>query len=74
MKVEIVVDPSRPQSLSQRVGPAPVGATAVATKKKGPRAAKKKGPKRTKKSAEDLDAEMADYTAGTSAAVAAPAA
>ncbi|KAF8580449.1 hypothetical protein K439DRAFT_308606 [Ramaria rubella] len=82
MKVEIVLDPARAQpapTLSQRVGPAPAAAAkgaanaqGVTRGKKGGkgRGGKKRGPPRPPKSAEDLDAEMADYSGSTNTAAA----
>ncbi|GJJ06149.1 hypothetical protein Clacol_000338 [Clathrus columnatus] len=78
MKVEIVVDPSKPPPLSQRVSAAP-GKGTKATPKVAKMSAKtpkktrfrKKGTggaKRPVKSAEDLDAEMMDYAANGPAA------
>ncbi|KAF8510561.1 hypothetical protein BU17DRAFT_77653 [Hysterangium stoloniferum] len=68
MKVEIVVDPGKAPAptLSERVAPAPAASSSAQAaprpKKARVRAPKKKGIKRPKVSAEDLDAEMADYT------------
>lgn len=80
MKVEIVLDPARAQpapTLSQRVGPAPDTATTTATTQSATRGRKglrgrggrKKRTQRPAKSAEDLDAEMADYTGATTTSV-----
>ncbi|KAK1231345.1 RNA-binding RNA annealing protein [Marasmius sp. AFHP31] len=86
MKIEIVVDPTRPASLASRVAPA---ATPAATTQnnaaraparagrgrggKGGRGGKRKSP-RPQKSAADLDAEMEDYTGNNAAAAPAAAA
>ncbi|KAL9710232.1 RNA-binding RNA annealing protein [Leucoagaricus gongylophorus] len=69
MKIEIVVDPSRPPPLSARVTPAAVtnGAQtkiAAATGRAGnPRRRRVRRGDRPPKSVADLDAEMEDYTA-----------
>ncbi|KAL4245674.1 ALYREF mRNA export adapter [Abortiporus biennis] len=83
MKIEIVVDPSRPAapaSLASRVAPAPAAAAPAAQPRTGGRPRRGRGGggprrknERPQKSAADLDAEMEDYTA-SSAAPAAPAA
>ncbi|KAK0220123.1 hypothetical protein IW262DRAFT_1004258 [Armillaria fumosa] len=72
MKIEIVVDPSRPQqTLASRVAPSPV--VAAATRTGGaPRGRRGRGGKSRKeprpaKTAADLDAEMEDYTASNAA-------
>ncbi|KAJ7104503.1 hypothetical protein B0H15DRAFT_810343 [Mycena belliarum] len=85
MKIEIVVDPSRPAppaTLASRVAPAPAAAAAAAAPR-GATAARGRGtggrrgrggrPKsdRTPKTAADLDAEMEDYTASSAPAAAA---
>jgi len=86
MKIEVVVDPSRlaaTPSLASRV--APVEATAVVTN--GTQTARSRGvprgrgrrpgtrkAERPQKTAEDLDAEMEDYTASNAAPAAAAAA
>ncbi|KAH9932903.1 uncharacterized protein B0H18DRAFT_984537 [Fomitopsis serialis] len=70
MKIEIVVDPSRPAppaSLAARVAPAPAAAQTDGARGGRPRRARGT-PRRTKnerpnKSVADLDAEMEDYTA-----------
>jgi len=70
MKIEIVVDPSKPLPLASRVAPAPVatnGAQTPAPRASGTRGrrARVRGARkdRAPKSAADLDAEMEDYTA-----------
>jgi len=77
MKIEIVVDPSRPLPLTSRVAPAPSTATngtrsqvprTVATR--GRRVRGRGGARKTErppKTAADLDAEMEDYTAANAA-------
>ncbi|KAG7448506.1 uncharacterized protein BT62DRAFT_1003224 [Guyanagaster necrorhizus] len=67
MKIEIVVDPSRPQqTLASRVAPPVVAAAArtggVARGRRG-RGGKPRKEPRPAKTAADLDAEMEDYTA-----------
>jgi len=71
MKIEIVVDPSRPLPLASRVAPAPA-ATKAATPRTGTAPRGRRGVRgrggarkseRPAKSAADLDAEMEDYTA-----------
>ncbi|KAJ7078081.1 hypothetical protein C8R44DRAFT_825625 [Mycena epipterygia] len=86
MKIEIVVDPSRPAppaTLASRVAPAPA-ANGAAAQNSAPRTAATRGrggagrrgrggrPKadRTPKTAADLDAEMEDYTASNAPAAA----
>ncbi|KAI0355912.1 hypothetical protein OH77DRAFT_1520509 [Trametes cingulata] len=79
MKIEIVVDPSKPAppaSLAARVAPAPAPA-AETTPRTGGRPRRGRGGGRRKadrpqKTVADLDAEMEDYTASN--APAAPAA
>jgi len=78
MKIEIVVDPSKPLPLASRVAPAPVVATNGAQTPapraaRGRRARVRGGPRkeRAPKTAADLDAEMEDYTASNGPAVAA---
>jgi THO complex subunit 4 len=74
MKIEIVVDPSKPPPLSARVGPAPAAASKPAASTRGRRPGRGKGPRkaeRTPKTAADLDAEMEDYTASNAPAAAA---
>jgi len=73
MKIEIVVDPSRPAPLAQRVAPAAAAAVMTVNSTKTPRTGG--GPRRRGRggkarraprptvSAADLDAEMEDYTA-----------
>jgi len=74
MKIEIVVDPSRPPPLASRVTPAP-----AAVKTQAPRAGAIRGRRvrgrggarkseRPPKSAADLDADMEDYTAANAPA------
>ncbi|KAF7325341.1 RRM domain-containing protein [Mycena venus] len=84
MKIEIVVDPSRPAppaTLASRVAPAPAAsAAATNTPRAGAprgrgggrrgRGGRSKG-ERTPKTAADLDAEMEDYTASSAPAAAA---
>ncbi|KAF8190429.1 hypothetical protein K438DRAFT_925146 [Mycena galopus ATCC 62051] len=86
MKIEIVVDPSRPAppaTLASRVAPAPAanGAASSTPRASAPRgrgAGGRRGrgggraPKaeRTTKTAADLDAEMEDYTASNAPATA----
>lgn len=85
MKIEILVDPSRPQTLAERVAPvaavaAAGGAQAQPARTKGAagrgrgrgRVGARKTANKTPKSVADLDAEMEDYTASN--APAAPAA
>ncbi|KAI0763173.1 hypothetical protein BC629DRAFT_1544227 [Irpex lacteus] len=78
MKIEIVVDPSRPASLASRVAPAPAAPAAEGAARSGgrPRRGRGGGRKRTErpaKTAADLDAEMEDYTASSAPAAAAAA-
>jgi len=74
MKIEIVVDPSKPLPLASRVAPAPAsvatnGAKTSASRVGGAsrgRRVRAKGPRKAErppKTAADLDAEMEDYTA-----------
>ncbi|KAJ6595634.1 hypothetical protein DFH09DRAFT_1135176 [Mycena vulgaris] len=84
MKIEIVMDPSRPASLVSRVAPAAAAAAApaprngavAATRGRGAGGRRGRGggrgPKvdRTPKTAADLDAEMEDYTASNAPAAA----
>ncbi|KIM70427.1 hypothetical protein SCLCIDRAFT_149227 [Scleroderma citrinum Foug A] len=81
MKIEIVVDPSRPapQSLASRVAPATAAAAAAPTTRaartapRGRRAIRGRGRKsneRPPKSVADLDAEMEDYTAANTGSAA----
>ncbi|KAJ7691772.1 hypothetical protein B0H17DRAFT_1062622 [Mycena rosella] len=83
MKIEIVVDPSRPATLASRVAPAPAAAAVAAVPRnanppRGRGVAGRRGgrgggrPKadRTPKTAADLDAEMEDYTASNAPAAA----
>ncbi|KAF8155729.1 hypothetical protein B0H34DRAFT_714631 [Crassisporium funariophilum] len=83
MKIEIVVDPSRPLPLASRVAPAPVASAPA----QAPRTANTRGggggrrgrggrggarkTERPPKTAADLDAEMEDYTASNGPAAAA---
>jgi len=84
MKIEIVVDPSRPAppaTLASRVAPAPAAAAAATAAPRGGttrargaggrrgRGGRAKG-ERTPKTAADLDAEMEDYTASNAPAAA----
>ncbi|TIA89797.1 hypothetical protein E3P99_01870 [Wallemia hederae] len=68
IKVETVLESSNGSVLAQRLAPKPAGAkTVVTTKKTVKKPAKKRAPsakqdKRPAKSAEDLDAEMEEYT------------
>jgi len=76
MKVEMIMDAPAPPTLSQRVAPVAKTATAAApgTTPRGPakprgaaggrggRGGRKRGEARPKKTAEDLDAEMEDYS------------
>jgi len=79
MKIEIVVDPSKPLPLASRVAPAAVATNGVQTPtpRVGGRARRIRGrggarkADRAPKSAADLDAEMEDYTASNGPAVAA---
>jgi len=79
MKIEIVVDPSKPLPLASRVAPAAVTTNGVQTPtpRVGGRARRLRGrggarkAERVPKSAADLDAEMEDYTASNGPAVAA---
>ncbi|KAH9478388.1 mRNA export protein mlo3 [Psilocybe cubensis] len=79
MKIELVLDPSRPPPLTSRVAPAPAANGRTA----GPRPAATRGRRhvrgrggarkndRPPKTAADLDAEMEDYTAANAPAAAA---
>ncbi|KZT07093.1 uncharacterized protein LAESUDRAFT_758895 [Laetiporus sulphureus 93-53] len=83
MKIEIVVDPSRPApaaSLAARVAPAPAAAAPAEGARTGGRPKRGRGGRgggrgrradRPNKSAADLDAEMEDYTASNAPAAAA---
>jgi len=79
MKIEIVVDPSKPVPLASRVAPAPAAAAAngkAQTPRTGaPRGRRGRGgarkAERIPKTAADLDAEMEDYTAANAPAAAA---
>ncbi|KAI0338026.1 hypothetical protein BDW22DRAFT_1432868 [Trametopsis cervina] len=85
MKIEIVLDPSKPASLASRVAPPPVAAVTEGVARTGGRprrgrgggvggaggAGGRKRNERPAKSAADLDAEMEDYTASTAPAAAA---
>ncbi|KAF8317726.1 hypothetical protein DL93DRAFT_2165570 [Clavulina sp. PMI_390] len=76
MKIEIIVDPSRPVALAQRVAPAPAAAASAAApaggangapsnRGRGRRPGRGGRPKKTErpsKTAADLDAEMEDYS------------
>lgn len=86
MKVEVVVDPHKPLSLADRVGPvnkskpapkapAPKPKAAAPRSRPAKRGGKKSAP-RPKKTQEELDSEMADYFGGDNqtAAGSAPAA
>ncbi|KAI0659720.1 hypothetical protein C8Q70DRAFT_980720 [Cubamyces menziesii] len=76
MKIEIVVDPSKPAppaSLAARVAPAPASAPEATPRtggrpKRGRGGGRRKGNDRPRKTAEDLDAEMEDYTANNAPA------
>jgi len=82
MKIEIVIDPSRPapaQSLVSRVAPpsATMAATISATRvarpasrgiRRGTRGRGRKVGERPQKSVADLDAEMEDYSVSNTAA------
>ncbi|KAL4257580.1 ALYREF mRNA export adapter [Pleurotus pulmonarius] len=80
MKIEIVVDPSRPAappSLAARVAPAPVANNAVQAAAPRPRGARRarggrvggaRKNERPAKSVADLDAEMEDYTSANAPA------
>jgi len=81
MKIEIVLDPSRPApaaSLVSRVAPAPAAPTEGARTGGGPRRGRGRGGavrggrrgERPNKSVADLDAEMEDYTANNAPAAA----
>ncbi|RPD61484.1 hypothetical protein L226DRAFT_575611 [Lentinus tigrinus ALCF2SS1-7] len=74
MKIEIVVDPTKPApaaSLASRVAPAPAAAAPPAEAaprtggrpRRGRGGGRRKGNERPQKTAADLDAEMEDYTA-----------
>jgi len=76
MKIEIILDPSKPAapaSLAQRVAPAHGVAAAVAPARTGGRPRRGRGGgrklvnQRPPKSAADLDAEMEDYTTANAA-------
>ncbi|RSH88549.1 uncharacterized protein EHS24_001094 [Apiotrichum porosum] len=79
MKVEIAIDPNALQTLASRVAPAPAAANTRAPKAaagaaRGGRAPRTGGaprapraPRPAKKTAEDLDAEMANYKASSTA-------
>ncbi|OBZ75390.1 mRNA export protein mlo3 [Grifola frondosa] len=83
MKIEIVVDPSRPAppaSLASRVAPAPAVPVETAPRTGGGRPRRGRGgggvrgrkrKERPNKSVADLDAEMEDYTASNAPAAAA---
>ncbi|KAI0090444.1 hypothetical protein BDY19DRAFT_940204 [Irpex rosettiformis] len=77
MKIEIVVDPSRPASLASRVAPpaaaapAPEGAARTGGRPRRGRGGGRKRNERPTKTAADLDAEMEDYTAKSAPAAAA---
>ncbi|VDC00189.1 unnamed protein product [Peniophora sp. CBMAI 1063] len=89
MRIEVIIDPTAIQpaapSLAARVAPAPAPAEAAAPANNGarrngsgPRGRGRGGrggrrPERVKKTAEDLDAEMEDYTGNNASAAAAPA-
>jgi len=81
MKIEIVMDPAKPPTLSQRVAPAltpvatpviPAANGTTPTSGSKPRRrhvrgrGRRKGDDRPAKSVADLDAEMEDYTNATS--------
>ncbi|OCH86327.1 hypothetical protein OBBRIDRAFT_838248 [Obba rivulosa] len=79
MKIEIVVDPTRPApavSLAARVAPAPAAAPADGARAGAGRGRARRGRVSTRgrknerptKSVADLDAEMEDYTASTAPA------
>jgi len=83
MKIEIIVDPARPPTLSQRVAPASavvaatvptIVATTNGTRSGRPRGGRRTGRRGKKtgerpvKSAADLDAEMEDYSKATNEA------
>ncbi|WVF72862.1 hypothetical protein IAT40_007680 [Kwoniella sp. CBS 6097] len=68
MKVEIAIDPNQAQSLASRVAPQPAARVAANQTRggrggRGGRGAARGGraPRPAKKTAEELDAEMADY-------------
>ncbi|KAF8802259.1 hypothetical protein BYT27DRAFT_7197354 [Phlegmacium glaucopus] len=73
MKIEIVVDPSKPLPLASRVTPAPVATNGAQTPaartgqaSRGRRVRGRGGARKAErppKTAADLDAEMEDYTA-----------
>ncbi|KAF9051841.1 hypothetical protein BJ165DRAFT_1524745 [Panaeolus papilionaceus] len=80
MKIEIVVDPTAPVPLAQRVAPAPAAAAAATTSAprtggRPTRGGRGRRPRnksdRPAKSAADLDAEMEDYTASNAPTAAA---
>ncbi|KAF7797332.1 hypothetical protein EIP86_008527 [Pleurotus ostreatoroseus] len=74
MKIEIVVDPSRPATsatLASRVAPAAATEGVPRTggrRPRGGRGGPRKRVERPAKSAADLDAEMEDYTASATTA------
>jgi len=80
MKIEIVVDPSKPLPLASRVAPAPVATNGAQTPapraggaSRGRRARGRGNARKTErppKTAADLDAEMEDYTASNGPAAA----
>ncbi|PIL23256.1 hypothetical protein GSI_14566 [Ganoderma sinense ZZ0214-1] len=79
MKIEIVVDPSKPApaaSLVSRVAPAAAAPAAESAPRTGGRprrgrgGGRRKGTERPQKTAADLDAEMEDYTASNGPATA----
>jgi len=73
MKIEMVLGPAPPPTLAQRVAPAPAATAVQAAARnaqKTRRAPRPRAPKRPKKTAEDLDAEMEDYTKAETAAAA----
>ncbi|PPR06813.1 hypothetical protein CVT26_003839 [Gymnopilus dilepis] len=79
MKIEMVLDPSKPLPLASRVAPAPAAAKTAATRTsiRGRRVRGRGGARksdRPPKTAADLDAEMEDYTAANAPAAAATAA
>jgi len=59
MKVEIALDPSTLVSLASRFAPAPAARGSAPTRRRGATSART--PRPAKKTAEQLDAEMADY-------------
>jgi THO complex subunit 4 len=72
MRIELVVDPSKPLPLASRVAaPAKAAATANVHRAAAPR--RKRAPRKNErpaKSAADLDAEMEDYTSANAPAAA----